>query len=92
MGISWGLETRVMELFVIECLSCSLLSPPKRKKEVFQKVKIKKFQTQEKKPRRKQIIKNRKKHDTKTKHPQIITYKKTKESLVLEILSRSLFK
>ena len=32
MGISWGLETRVLELFVIECLSCSLLPPQKIKK------------------------------------------------------------
>ena len=31
MGISWGLETRVLELFVIECLSCSLLPPQKKK-------------------------------------------------------------
>ena len=37
MGISWGLETRVLELFVIECLSCSLLPPPKNQKNFFQK-------------------------------------------------------
>ena len=37
MGISWGLETRVLELFVIECLSCSLLPPQKNQKIFFQK-------------------------------------------------------
>ena len=37
MGISWGLETRVLELFVIECLSCSLLPPQKNHKKSFQK-------------------------------------------------------
>ena len=60
---------------------------PRKIKKSFQKVKIKKFQTQ-----KKIIIKKRKKDDTKTKHPQIITYKKTKKGLVLKILSRSLFK
>ena len=30
MGISWG----VLELFVIECLSCSLLPPQREKKSV----------------------------------------------------------
>ena len=33
MGISWGLKTRVLELFVIECLSCSLLPPQKNQKK-----------------------------------------------------------
>ena len=37
MGISWGLETRVLELFVIECLSCSLLPPHKNQKKKFSK-------------------------------------------------------
>ena len=37
MGISWGLETRVRELFAIECLSCSLLPPQKNQKIFFQK-------------------------------------------------------
>ena len=37
MGISWGLKTRVLELFVIECLSCSLLPPQKNQKIFFQK-------------------------------------------------------
>ena len=86
MGISWGLETRVLELFVIGCLSCSLLRPAKNHKKSFRKVK-------EKKSRKEiQEKKSRKKDDTKTQHPQIIAYKNPKKSLVLEILSRSLFK
>ena len=31
MGISWGLETQVLELFVIQCLFCSLLTPQTNK-------------------------------------------------------------
>ena len=57
MGISWGLETRVLELFVIEYLSCSLLPPQKK----IQKVKVKKFHTQEGKIRQKQEKNNNKK-------------------------------
>ena len=83
MGISWGLETRVLELFVIECLSCSLLPPPKNQKIFFQKsesqeipdTKIKK-KVKKKKSKKK---KSRKNDDTKTKHPQIITYKKNRK-------------
>ena len=96
MGISWGLETRVLELFVIECLSCSLLPPPKNQKNFFQKSESQEIpdtKLKKKKPRKKyKKKKSRKKDDTKTKHPQIITYEKTKKTLVLEILSRSLFK
>ena len=65
MGISWGLETRVLDLYVIECLSCSLLPPQKNKKKSSQKVKIKKFQTQEKSREKEQERKCRKKDDTK---------------------------
>ena len=42
--------------------------------------------------KKKKRKKRRKKDDTKTQHPQIIAYKNPKKSLVLEILSRSLFK
>ena len=89
MGTSQGLETRVLEFFVIECLSCSLLSPPRQKS--FFKVKIKKFQTQEEEEEEEEETnnnnnndnkqKNRKEDGTKTKHPQIITYKKPKKAL-----------
>ena len=54
MGVSWGLETRVLKPFVIECLSCSLLPPQKNKK--IKKAEIKRFQTQEKKTRKKKNV------------------------------------
>ena len=83
MGISWGLETRVLELFVIECLSCSLLPPQKDQKNFFQKSESQEIPDTKLKKKSQEKIqekKSRKKDDTKTKHPQIITYKKAKKT------------
>ena len=82
MGISWGLKTRVLELFVIECLSCSLLPPQKNQKKKLSRSESREIpDTKLKKKIKKKIQekKSRKRDDTKTKHPQIITYKKTKK-------------
>ena len=98
MGISWGLETRVRELFAIECLSCSLLPPQKNQKIFFQKsesqeipdTKLKKIKKEREKYKKKKKKKEKGRHkdETSTNHH----LQKTKKGLVLEILSRSLFK
>ena len=58
--------------------TCSLLPPQKNKKS--SKRNLPNFFNKEI-PDKKNIKKNEKKDDAKTKHPQIITYKKTKKSL-----------
>ena len=64
--------------------TCSLLPPQKIKKKVHKEIPdIKKKRTQEKNNKKKAKKKKikRKRDDAKTKHPQIITYKKTKKTL-----------
>ena len=103
MGISWGLETRVRELFAIECLSCSLLPPQKNQKNFFQKsesqeipdTKLKK-KSRRRRRRRKKITRERERKKEKGRHKDETSTNhhlgRNKKNLVLGILSRLLFK
>ena len=94
MGISWGLGTRVQELFVIECYPAHFCHPRKIKK--LSKSENKEMPDTRKKSKKRnhqqrqqqQQGKGRQRDET----PTNCNLQKTKKSLVLEILSCSLFK